>query len=295
MTAKALTPIAAWFRSSRRMLAAELSQGGWLNFGAFRWSDADVPRALRAGAGMITPLALGLATGHLEYGVYAALGALPAGMVSFQGASRTRVSAVVLAAVGMAVATFTGGVAAYVSGWLLFPAVLIFSYLSGLLATLGQRFQVVGLQWAIQLVIASAIPLPPGDAAVRAALVLAGGLWQGALVVASWAVTRGNQERTSLADVYRALAGYAEQNCRPDRGRPGPAARRVRLGRGARPEPAAAGAGTVPVPAAARAGRAIRVSLAAAGELRLRLPRAGTGRHGPRRARRRAGSTARAP
>ena len=82
MTAKALTPIAAWFRSSRRMLAAELSQGGWLNFGTFRWSDADVPRALRAGAGMITPLVLGLATGHLEYGVYAALGALPAGMVA---------------------------------------------------------------------------------------------------------------------------------------------------------------------------------------------------------------------
>jgi hypothetical protein len=79
VTAKALTPIAAWFRSSRRMLAAELSQGGWLNFGTFRWSDADVPRALRAGAGMITPLALGLATGHLEYGVFAALGALPAG------------------------------------------------------------------------------------------------------------------------------------------------------------------------------------------------------------------------
>jgi len=33
---------------------------------------------------MITPLALGLATGHLEYGVFASLGALPAGMMSFQ-------------------------------------------------------------------------------------------------------------------------------------------------------------------------------------------------------------------
>ena len=36
-----------------------------------------------------------------------------------------------LAALGMAVATFTGGVAAYAGGWLLFPAVLIFSYLPG--------------------------------------------------------------------------------------------------------------------------------------------------------------------
>ena len=150
------------------MLAAELSHGGWLNFGPFRWSAVDVPRALRAGVGMVTPLAVGLATGHLEYGVFAALGAQPAGIVSFQGASRTRVSAITLAALGMAISTWVGGVAAWASGWLLFPAVLVFSYLAGLLAALGQRFGVVGLQWAIQLVIASAIPLPPGDAAVRA-------------------------------------------------------------------------------------------------------------------------------
>src|ERR1700761_1198943 len=208
-----LGALAGWFRSSRRMLAAELSHGGWLNFGPFRWSAVDVPRALRAGIGMVTPLAVGLATGHLEYGVFAALGAQPAGIVSFQGASRTRVSAVTLASLGMAVATWVGGVAAWASGWWLFPAVLAFSYLAGLLGALGQRFGVVGLQWAIQLVIASAIPLPPGDAAVRAALVLAGGLWQGALVIASWTGFRSGQERASLATAYRALARYAKDSC----------------------------------------------------------------------------------
>src|ERR1700753_2082080 len=103
------TALGAWFRSSRRMLAAELSHGGWLSFGPFRWSAVDVPRALRAGAGMVTPLALGVATGHLEYGVVAALGAQPAGIVSFQGSSRTRVSAITLAALGMAVCTWVGG------------------------------------------------------------------------------------------------------------------------------------------------------------------------------------------
>ncbi|MGA2825925.1 MAG: FUSC family protein [Streptosporangiaceae bacterium] len=214
MSGEPRSAIAVWFRSSRRMLAAELSQGGWLSFGAFRWADINIPRALRAGAGMITPLALGLATGHLEYGVFASLGALPAGMVSFQGESWTRVSAVAFAAFGMAVATFVGAVAAGTSGWLLFPAVLIFSYLAGLMASLGQRFLVVGLQWAIQLVIASAVPLPPREAGVRALLVLAGGLWQGALVVVSWAFTRGNQERASLAGAYRALGAYAAEACR---------------------------------------------------------------------------------
>jgi uncharacterized membrane protein YccC len=209
-----LGAVASWFRSSRRMLAAELSHGGWLNFGPFRWSAVDVPRALRAGVGMVTPLAIGLATGHLEYGVFAALGALNAGIVSFQGASRTRVSAVTLAALGMAVCTWVGGVAAWAGGWWLLPAVVAFSYLGGLLATLGQRFGVVGLQWVFQLVIASAIPLPPGDAAVRAGLVLAGALWQGVLVVAGWAVIRSSQERASLATAYRALARYAEDSCR---------------------------------------------------------------------------------
>ncbi|HEY6500540.1 MAG TPA: FUSC family protein [Streptosporangiaceae bacterium] len=203
----------AWFRSSRRMLAAELSHGGWLNFGPFRWSAVDVPRALRAGAGMVTPLALGVATGHLEYGVFAALGAQPAGIVSFQGSSRTRVSAITLAALGMAVCTWVGGVCAWASGWLLFPAVMLFAYLAGLLAGLGQRFGVVGLQWVIQVVIASAIPLPPGDAAVRAGLVLAGGLWQGALVIAGWAFVRGGQERAALATAYRSLAQYATSSC----------------------------------------------------------------------------------
>jgi uncharacterized membrane protein YccC len=211
------TAIGAWFRSSRRMLAAELSHGGWLNFGPFRWSAVDVPRALRAGFGMIAPLAIGVATGHLEYGVFAALGAQPAGIVSFQGSSRTRVSAVTLAALGMAVCTWVGGVSAWASGWLLFPAVMVFSYLAGLLASLGQRFSVVGLQWAIQVVIASAIPLPPGDATLRAGLVLAGGLWQAALVVGGWTFVSGGQERAALATAYRSLARYAEASCsRPE-------------------------------------------------------------------------------
>jgi uncharacterized membrane protein YccC len=220
------TALTEWLRASRQTLAAELRHGGWLSFGPFRWSAVDVPRALRAGFGMVTPLAIGVATGHLEYGVFAALGAQPAGMVSFQGSSRTRVSAVTLAALGMAVCTWVGGVSAWASGWLLFPAVMVFSYLAGLLAALGQRFSVVGLQWAIQVVIASAIPLPPGDALVRAGLVLAGGLWQGALVIAGWTFVRGGQERAALATAYRSLARYATDSCtrpRSDHADPPPA------------------------------------------------------------------------
>jgi Fusaric acid resistance protein-like/FUSC-like inner membrane protein yccS len=205
-------PLAAWFRASRRALAAGLSHGGWLSFGPFRWADLRVAGALRAGAGMITPLAVGLVTGHLEYGAFAALGAMPAGLVTFQGFSRTRVTAVVLAAFGMAAATFVGSTAADGNGWWLVPAVAVFSYLAGLLVTLGQRLAVAGLQLPIALLIASGIPLRPGDAALRAVLVLAGGLWQAALVAASWAFLPGGRERSSLAVVYRELAAYAAEH-----------------------------------------------------------------------------------
>ena len=67
----------------------------------------------------------------------------------------------------------------------------------------------MSLQWPVALLIASAIPLPPGPAAVRAALVLAGGLWQCLLVVTSWTVNRGSAERTAVASSFRALADYA--------------------------------------------------------------------------------------
>lgn len=172
--------------------------------------------ALRAGAGMVTPLVVGLVTGHLEYGAFAALGAMPAGLVTFQGFSRTRVTAVVLAAFGMAAATFVGSAAAEGNGWWLVPAVTAFSYLAGLLVTLGQRLAVAGLQLPIALLIASGIPLRPGDAALRAVLVLAGGLWQATLVVASWVFLPGGRERSSLAAVYRELGAYAaEHGSRP--------------------------------------------------------------------------------
>jgi uncharacterized membrane protein YccC len=205
------TPVAGWLRAGRRIVSAELRRGNWLSFGQFRWQDMDLPAALRAGAGMITPLAVGIATGHAEYGVFASLGSLPAGFVSFQGVSRTRVTAILLAAVAIAFATFAGGTAAHADAWLLVPAVLAVSYPSGLLVALGPRLSIVGLQAIVQLVIASDVPLPPREAAIRAAFAFAGGLWQGVLVVASWTVMRGGRERAALAASYRELSRYAAE------------------------------------------------------------------------------------
>lgn len=197
-------------RGGRAFLAAELSRPGWLDFGAFRWRDLALAQGFRAAIGVLTPLVIGVATGRVEYGSFAALGALPAGFVSFRGVNRTRVLAVLCASAGMAVSTFAGATAAR-EPRLLILVVFAWAYAVGLLAALGPTVLAVTLQWPVALLIASALPLGPRDAALRAGLVLAGGLWQCLLVVTSWTVNRGSAERAALAATYASLAAYADR------------------------------------------------------------------------------------
>jgi uncharacterized membrane protein YccC len=204
-----LRQVLADLRAGRAFLATELSQPGWLDFGAFRWHDLARGRAVRGTIGVITPLAIGIATGHVEFGSFAALGALPTGFVAFRGVARSRVLAIVLAAAGMAVSTFVGAATDASHPWLLVPIIFIWSYMVGLLAALGPTALAITLQWPIALLIASALPLSPGEAGVRALLVLAGGLWQGLLVITSWALAPGNSERTAMAASFLALGNYA--------------------------------------------------------------------------------------
>lgn len=177
--------------------------------GPFHWRDVAPRRAARVALGVVVPLGLGWASGHVDYGAYAALGALPAGVASFQGETRSRVAVVVAASVGMAVSTFVGATTAAVAPWLLVPVVGVWGYFTGLGVALGPRFGAAVLQWSIALLIAVGLPFGPAGAALRAGLVLAGGLLQAALVAVSWALRPGAHEQTALAASYRALAAYA--------------------------------------------------------------------------------------
>ena len=188
--------------------------------GPFRWGNAAPQRASRVAFGVVAPLVAGWVTGHVDYGGYAALGALPAGFVSFQGESRTRVTAVGVSSVGMAISTFVGAVTAAISPWSLVPVIALWGYITGLAVSLGQRYSVAVLQWSIALLIAMGLPFGPYDAALRAGLVLAGGLLQAVLVAASWALSPGSSERAALVVSYRALATYASAVARGASGRP---------------------------------------------------------------------------
>jgi len=180
-----------------------------IQLGPFRWGAVAPWRAVRAAVGVVAPLIIGWLSGNTEYGAYAALGALPAGFVSFQGESRSRVLAVAIASVGMAVSTFAGATTAALAPWLLVPLVALWGFVTGLMISLGQRASVAALQWAVALLIAVGLPSSPSEAAFRAVLVLAGGLLQALLVTLSWVLFSGSTERTMLAASYRSLATYA--------------------------------------------------------------------------------------
>jgi len=205
-------------------MPAPIAWNKLLQFGPFRWEGLALWRAVRVAVGVVVPLALGWVSGHVQYGAYAALGALPAGVTSFQGETRSRVTVVVLASLGMAVSTFIGATTAAAWPWLLVPAVAVWGYFTGLSVCLGLAPSIAVLQWSIALLIAIGLPSGPAEAAVRAGLVLAGGLLQAALVAASWAVRPGATERMALAASYRALANYATDLAAGRSGPPPPTA-----------------------------------------------------------------------
>lgn len=187
---------------------------------------AQVPRAsltpgrgLLHGAGVIVPLALGAACGRLEYGSFAALGALPTGFAALFGhtAGRKSTTTALLAAGGMAVASFVGALAAANPVFLL-PVVALLAYVAGIVGAFSDRVAVAALQWPVALLMATVLPESPGHAAVRAGFVLAGGLFQAVLAsaVATPIGTTTKQSRgrrtpraftRHLVDTIRAHAG----------------------------------------------------------------------------------------
>jgi uncharacterized membrane protein YccC len=201
-------PLHNTLRSSRSYVG-ELRWQQLVAVGPIHWGAAAPWRAARVALGVVVPLAIGSAAGHLEYGAFAALGALPAGFASFQGVARSRVASVAVATAGMAVSTFVGAIAAATAPWLLVAAVIVWGYLIGLTVCLGPRLSVATLQWGAALMVAAGLPLGPGPAGVRAGLVLAGGLLQGLLVAGSWVVRPSGAERKAMAGTYWDLARYA--------------------------------------------------------------------------------------
>jgi uncharacterized membrane protein YccC len=174
------------------------------------WSQFEGLAALRCTVGVAIPIAVGLAFGQPQVSAFGAIGAVSVGFGSFQGAYRSRAEVMVYAAAGMALSVFVGSIAGH-SDLAAIVTATTAAFASGMLLAVGPAAAFVGLQSVVAVLIAGGFPTDPAAAAVRAAIVLGGGLVQTLLVVIIWPLRRFSAERRTIGAAYRSLARYASE------------------------------------------------------------------------------------
>ena len=176
--------------------------------GTFDRSALEPGYALRCTAGVAIPLVIAAMLGKPALGVPAAIGAFITGFTSLQGVYRTRLTATIVAALGMSLTSFVGAYGAHSTAALVVAAGLA-GYICGTLGQIGPAAATVALNSLVAFVLFSSQPLALPAAALQSALVLGGGLVQALLLLVAWPTARLDVERAALADVFDNLASYA--------------------------------------------------------------------------------------
>jgi hypothetical protein len=196
--------------------AVERERGSWLAALGSSWqaalqfdrSQITAFQAIRSTIGLVIPLALGVATGQITAGVVIASGSLMLGSVGLRDPYPTRVRAMLLASLFVALSTLVGGLTGSV-GWLLILATGIWGIVAGMFASISPVTLVVGLQACSALIVYAHLALTPMQAVQVALLVGLGALFQTllAIIPSPWRNTA--PERSALAAIYQKLAEYA--------------------------------------------------------------------------------------
>lgn len=176
--------------------------------GTFDRSALEPGYALRCTVGVAIPLAIAALLGKPSLGVAAAIGAFITGFTSLQGIYRTRLIAVLGAALGMALTSFVGALAAHSTIGVI-AATAVAGYACATIGQLSPAAATVALNSLVAFVLFSSQPLAPAAALQQSALVLGGGFIQAILVLLVSPTERLAVERSALADVYQNLAEYA--------------------------------------------------------------------------------------
>ena len=196
--------------------AAERKQGSWFVALRLSWqaalqidrSQITAFQAIRSTIGLALPLALGVATGQVTGGVVIASGSLMLGSVGLRDPYRTRVRAMLIASLFVALSTLVGGLTGSV-GWLLILATGIWGVVAGMFASVSPVALVVGLQACSALIVYAHLALTPVQALQIAVLVCIGALFQTLLAIIPSPWTNTALERSALAAIYQKLADYA--------------------------------------------------------------------------------------
>ncbi|HEX3662725.1 MAG TPA: FUSC family protein [Acidobacteriaceae bacterium] len=152
----------------------------------FDWTKWNPAVAWRAIPAMAVALGVGIALGSPRAGLVAAAGAFTAGLGSLQRIRGSCLLPMLLAAVGMTLATFLGMLLGHES--LLFVGLAgVWAGAYALLTAMRGGTSWVAQQWTVWFLVSSAFHTDARGALTRCALILAGGLFQ---TLISWVVIR---------------------------------------------------------------------------------------------------------
>jgi uncharacterized membrane protein YccC len=165
-------------------------------------------RALRNAIGIGIPLAAGVALGQPAGGLLACVGALDVAYSDGSDPYQFRARRMLAASAFVAVAIFVGRIAGEIL-LVRLAALAICGFLAGIMVALGPVPTDIGNITLVTLIVFSANPTPPGDAALSALAALGGALFQTGLTLLFWPLNRYVPERSTLAALYRALARAA--------------------------------------------------------------------------------------
>lgn len=168
----------------------------------FHWENLSLCTDIVLMVAIAVCLGIGLTCGHPGAGMIAAGGAMTVGFGAKQDIDGSPLLPMIFVSLGMAVSTFIGMIAGHGSLILvLIAAFWGFGY--GMISNRPSGYVWVAQQCVVTLLVASAFPFSGRDAAVRAALILAGGAIQ--IVIASILLRLLHRLRVDLL----ALARYA--------------------------------------------------------------------------------------
>jgi uncharacterized membrane protein YccC len=171
---------------------------------------------VRFALGVGIPLFIGAATGDLIEAVAISGGALLVGLTDAGAPYASRVRAMLLTCVTVAVCTFVGELAGN-SAVALVVLLAVASFGAGMFIALGVPTYVVALTAPLTITVVSSASADAAHALERAALAFAGGLFAIALVLVPWRAHAHLPERRAIASVYRALATWVRDPNADDR------------------------------------------------------------------------------
>ncbi|MEP6940029.1 MAG: FUSC family protein [Rudaea sp.] len=178
--------------------------------------DVPINVALRNSAGVVLPLAIGIATGHVGAGLGVASGALNTMFLDQPGPYLLRMQRMLLTSLAAGLSGFTGAIVG-AHPVLMVIAALVWGIGGGMLVALGQNAGRAGLTCMILLLVMGAAPQDASGALGAAAALFAGGLLQTLFSLAAWPLHRYRPEREALAALCRDLAAITHRPIAPDR------------------------------------------------------------------------------